>query len=94
MYKLLGYNLKLLYLNNNQKLVTFDNAYRKILNELSGPPDQRSESVKDEPSGGSKSSESSESESASQGITSMQPPTAISYQTGSGTSKFFSIFKK
>merc|ERR1712096_547721 len=59
-------------------------SYRKILNELSGPPDQRSDSVKDEPSGGSKSSESSESESASQGITSMQPPTAI-YQTGSGT---------
>lgn len=58
-------------------------SYRKILNELSGPPE--SSRVKDEPSGGSKSSESSESDSGSQGITSMQPPTAIAYQTGSGT---------
>jgi len=59
-------------------------SYRKILNELSGPPEVGSR-VKDEPSGGSKSSESSESDSGSQGMTSMQPPTAIAYQTGSGT---------
>ena len=74
-------------------MVTIYGTYRKILNELSGPPDQRSDSVKDEPSGGSKSSESSESESASQGITSMQPPTAI-YQTGSGTSELYNIFSR
>lgn len=59
------------------------------MNELSGPPEVGSR-VKDEPSGGSKSSESSESDSGSQGMTSMQPPTAIAYQTGSGTGKTFS----
>lgn len=55
-------------------------SYRKILNELSGQPDVHR--VKDEPSGGSKSSESSESDGG--GVTSMQPPSLASslYQTG------------
>lgn len=55
-------------------------SYRKILNELSRQPDQR---VKDEPGSGSKSSESSESESGGQ-ISSMQAPSAV-YQTGNGS---------
>ncbi|XP_076818607.1 cyclic AMP-responsive element-binding protein 1-like isoform X1 [Clavelina lepadiformis] len=55
-------------------------SYRKILNELSGQPEQR---VKDEPGGENKSSEGSESDSGSQ-VTSMHAPT-IAYQTGSGT---------
>nr|CAB3233769.1 CREB/ATF-c [Phallusia mammillata] len=58
-------------------------SYRKILNELSGQPDEN-QRIKDEPGGGSKSSESSESDSGSQVITSMQAPT-IAYQTGTGT---------
>ncbi|XP_009862330.2 transcription factor Ci-CREB/ATF-c isoform X1 [Ciona intestinalis] len=57
-------------------------SYRKILNELSGQPDAN-QRVKDEP-GGSKSSESSESDSGGQMVTPLQAPT-IAYQTGSGT---------
>uniref|UniRef100_H2YWJ7 BZIP domain-containing protein n=1 Tax=Ciona savignyi TaxID=51511 RepID=H2YWJ7_CIOSA len=57
-------------------------SYRKILNELSGQPDTN-QRVKDEP-GGSKSSESSESDSGGQMVTPLQPPT-LAYQTGSGT---------
>ena len=59
--------------------------FRKILNELSGQPENRN--VKEE-AGDSKSSDSSESDSGGQ-VTSVPPPT-LAYQnvTGSGINDF------